>query len=42
VTVGLSWLPQTAFMFMLIFARVGTILMATLFGMAGKDFPADG
>jgi len=27
VTVGLTWLPQTAFMFMLIFARVGTILM---------------
>ena len=27
MTVGLTWLPQTAFMFMLIFARVGTILM---------------
>jgi flagellar biosynthetic protein FliR len=27
VTVGLNWLPQTAFMFILIFARVGTILM---------------
>ena len=27
MTVGLNWLPQTAFMFMLIFARVGTILM---------------
>jgi len=27
VTVGLSWLPQTAFLFILIFARVGTILM---------------
>ncbi|HTJ57615.1 MAG TPA: flagellar biosynthetic protein FliR [Devosiaceae bacterium] len=27
MTVGLNWLPQTAFAFMLIFARVGTILM---------------
>lgn len=27
MTVGLTWLPQTAFMFMLIFARIGTILM---------------
>ena len=27
MTVGLSWLPQTAFLFILIFARVGTILM---------------
>jgi flagellar biosynthetic protein FliR len=27
MTVGLNWLPQTAFLFMLIFARVGTILM---------------
>jgi flagellar biosynthetic protein FliR len=27
MTVGLSWLPQTAFMFILIFARVGTLLM---------------
>jgi flagellar biosynthetic protein FliR len=27
VTVGLNWLPQTAFLFMLIFARIGTILM---------------
>ena len=27
MTVGLAWLPQTAFLFILIFARVGTILM---------------
>jgi flagellar biosynthetic protein FliR len=27
LTVGLTWLPQTAFLFILIFARVGTILM---------------
>jgi len=27
LTVGLSWLPSTAFLFMLIFARVGSILM---------------
>lgn len=27
MTVGLDWLPQTAFLFMVIFARVGTILM---------------
>ncbi|HVX82509.1 MAG TPA: flagellar biosynthetic protein FliR [Devosiaceae bacterium] len=27
MTVGLTWLPQTAFLFILIFARVGTILM---------------
>lgn len=27
MTVGLSWLPSTAFLFMLIFARVGSILM---------------
>jgi len=27
MTVGLNWLPQTAFAFMLIFARVGTLLM---------------
>lgn len=27
MTVGLNWLPQVAFAFMLIFARVGTILM---------------
>jgi flagellar biosynthetic protein FliR len=27
LTVALDWLPQTAFLFMLIFARVGTILM---------------
>lgn len=27
MTVGLSWLPATAFLFMLIFARVGSILM---------------
>jgi flagellar biosynthetic protein FliR len=27
VTIGLDWLPQTAFLFLLIFARVGTMLM---------------
>ena len=27
MTVGIAWLPQTAFLFILIFARVGTILM---------------
>ena len=27
MTVGVGWLPQTAFLFILIFARVGTILM---------------
>ncbi|MDR3471976.1 MAG: flagellar biosynthetic protein FliR [Devosia sp.] len=27
MTVGLTWLPQTAFLFLLIFARVGSILM---------------
>lgn len=27
MTVGLAWLPQTAFLFILIFARTGTILM---------------
>lgn len=27
MTVGLNWLPETAFMFILIFARVGTLLM---------------
>ncbi len=27
MTVGLDWLPQTAFLFLLIFARVGTLLM---------------
>lgn len=27
MTVSLGWLPQTAFMFILVFARVGTILM---------------
>ena len=27
MTVGLAWLPQTVFLFILIFARVGTILM---------------
>jgi flagellar biosynthetic protein FliR len=27
VTLGLDWLPQTAFLFLLIFARVGTLLM---------------
>jgi flagellar biosynthetic protein FliR len=27
LTVSLNWLPQTAFLFLLIFARVGTILM---------------
>jgi flagellar biosynthetic protein FliR len=27
VTVGLEWLPQTAFAYLMIFARVGTLLM---------------
>ena len=27
MTFGLNWLPQTAFLYLLIFARVGTMLM---------------
>ncbi len=39
MTVGLNWLPATAFTFMLIFARVGTLMML-IPGLGEQSIPA--